>query len=81
MFKPEDSVTIEQIAVILWNYSNTPTGYGNLKSVGSYSDWAANALRWAVDEGLLNNVPFKNATEKASRAQTAQMLTNFLRAE
>ena len=32
------------------------------------------------DEGLLNKVPFTNATEKATRAQTAQILTNYLRA-
>ena len=81
VFKPEDAVTIEQVAVILWNYSHTPEGYGKLDSVGKYSDWAANALRWAVDKGILNNVPFTNVAEQATRAQTAQMLTNFLRAE
>ncbi len=79
VFKPEDAVTIEQVAVILWNYSNTPTGYGDLKEVGGHSDWAANALRWAVEQGILENVPFTNATEQATRAQTAQMLTNYLR--
>jgi len=81
VFKPEDAVTIEQVAVILWNYSNTPAGYGDLSKVGNHSDWAANALRWCVDKGILSGVPFTNATEKATRAQTAQMLTNFLRAE
>ncbi len=79
VFKTEDAVTIEQVAVILWNYSHTPTGFGNLKSVGSHSDWAANALKWAVEKGLLENVPFTNATEQATRAQTAQILTNYLR--
>ena len=79
VFKPEDAVTVEQVAVILWNYSNTPTGSGDLSQVGNHSDWAANALRWAVGEGILDNVPFQNATEKATRAQTAQMLTNYLR--
>ncbi|MBQ3556658.1 MAG: S-layer homology domain-containing protein [Oscillospiraceae bacterium] len=79
LFKPEDAVTIEQVAVILWNYTNTPAGFGDLTKVGSHSDWAANALRWAVEQGLLENVPFTNATEQATRAQTAQMLTNYLR--
>ncbi|MBQ3556280.1 MAG: S-layer homology domain-containing protein [Oscillospiraceae bacterium] len=79
LFKPEDAVTIEQVAVILWNYTNTPAGSGDLSKVGSHSDWAANALKWAVEKGILNNVPFRNATEKATRAQTAQMLTNYLR--
>ena len=64
---------------VLWNYTNTPAGYGNLSKVGSHSDWAADALRWAVDKGILENVPFTNATEQATRAQTAQMLTNYLR--
>ncbi|MBE6957375.1 MAG: S-layer homology domain-containing protein, partial [Ruminococcaceae bacterium] len=80
IFKPEDAVTIEQVAVILWNYSHTPEGYGELSGVGKYSDWAANALRWAVDKDLLENVPFTNVTEKATRAQTAQILTNYMRA-
>ena len=79
VFKPEDAVTIEQVAVILRNYSGGPNGSGDLSKVGSYSDWAADALRWAVGEGILDNVPFKNAAEQATRAQTAQMLTNFLR--
>ena len=47
--------------------------------MGEHSDWAADALKWAVEQGILENVPFTNATEKATRAQTAQMLTNYLR--
>lgn len=78
-FGPVDSVTLEQVAVILWNYSKNPTGTGSLSGIkGQYSDWAANALRWCAGKGILNNVPYSNATEKATRAQTAQILTNFL---
>jgi len=33
-----------------------------------------------VDKDLLENVPFTNVTEKATRAQTAQILTNYMRA-
>ncbi len=79
VFKPEDAVTIEQDAVILRNYSGSPNGNGDLSKVGNHSDWAADALKWAVEKGILNNVPFTNATENATRAQTAQMLTNYLR--
>ncbi|MBQ3134824.1 MAG: S-layer homology domain-containing protein [Oscillospiraceae bacterium] len=79
VFKPEDAVTIEQVAVILRNYSGSPNGSGNLSKVGQHSDWAADALKWAVEKGILANVPFTNATEQATRAQTAQMLTNYLR--
>jgi len=78
-FGPDDSVTLEQVAVILWNYSKNPAGAGSLSGIkGQYSDWAANALRWCAGKGILNNVPYSNATEKATRAQTAQILTNFL---
>ena len=78
VFKPEDAVTIEQVAVILRNYSGSPNGSGDLSTVGQHSSWAADALKWAVEQGILNNVPFTNATEQATRAQTAQMLTNYL---
>jgi len=79
VFKPNDNVTIEQVAVILRNYSGAPNGDGDLGKVGNHSDWAADALKWAVAEGILDNVPFTNATENATRAQAAQMLTNYLR--
>jgi hypothetical protein len=78
VFKPNDAVTIEQVAVILRNYSGSPNGNGDLSKVGNHSAWAADALKWAVEQGILNNVPFTNATEQATRAQTAQMLTNYL---
>ncbi len=77
-FGPNDNVTLEQIAVILWNYSGTPEGSDDLASVGAHSDWAANALRWAQSEGLLNGVPYDAVTEAATRAQTAQILMNYL---
>ena len=79
VFKPNDAVTIEQVAVILRNYSGSPNGNGDLSKVGNHSTWAADAPKWAVEQGILNNVPFTNATEQATRAQTAQMLTNYLR--
>jgi len=78
VFKPNDNVTIEQVAVILRNYSGSPNGNGDLSKVGNHSSWAADALKWAVAEGILDNVPFTNATENATRAQAAQMLTNYL---
>ena len=77
-FGPNDNVTIEQVAVILHNYAGKPAATGDLSSVGKYDDWAANGLQWAVANNVLKGVPFTNATETATRAQTAQMLTNFL---
>jgi len=77
-FGANDNVTIEQIAVILHNYSGKPAGSGDLSSMGKYDDWAAGALQWAVANGVMKDVPFTNATENATRAQTAQMLMNYL---
>jgi hypothetical protein len=77
-FGPEDTVTIEQVAVILWNYAGDPAVTGNAETVGPHSGWAANALGWAVQTGLLNGMPYELVTDGATRAQTAQMLMNYL---
>ena len=77
-FGPNDKVTLEQIAVILWNYSGNPTPTGDASSLGTHSDWAANALSWAAAKGIFKNVPYNTVTGTATRAQTAQMLMNYL---
>ncbi|MBO5339903.1 MAG: S-layer homology domain-containing protein [Oscillospiraceae bacterium] len=77
-FGPDDSVTIEQIAVILWNYSGNPAFTGTADSVGAHSGWAANGLAWAVENGLLEGVPYEVVTAPATRAQTAQIFMNYL---
>lgn len=73
-------MTLEQIAVILWNYSGNPAFTGTADSVGAHSGWAANGLAWAVENGLLKDVPYEVVTAPATRAQTAQILKNFLSA-
>lgn len=78
LFKPEDAVTLEQIAVILWNYAGKPAASGRPAKAGLYNSWAANALSWCEDMDILDGVPFRNATEQATRAQAAQMLANYL---
>jgi len=77
-FGPNDNVTIEQIAVILWNYAGKPEGGDDLTDIGAHSDWAEDALRWAESEDILSGVPYDTVTAAATRAQTAQMLMNFL---
>ena len=78
VFKPNDSVTLEQVAVILHNYSGKPAGSGDLSDLGVHSDWAADALKWAVEKGLFDGIPFVHVTETATRAQTAQILMKYL---
>jgi len=66
------------VAIILWNYSGNPSFTGTPDGVGKYDDWAKNALSWAVENGIMKDVPLENATDNATRAQTAQMLMNYL---
>ena len=77
-FNPNGKITLEQAAVILHNYSGKPAASAELNAIGNYSSWAADALRWSVANGLLKDIPFENATDAATRAQTAQILYNYL---
>ncbi|MBO5917231.1 MAG: S-layer homology domain-containing protein, partial [Oscillospiraceae bacterium] len=77
-FQPNKNVSLEEVAVILWNYAGSPDPTGETAFTGAHSDWAANALNWAVSEGILKDMPYEAVTATASRAQTAQMLMNFL---
>ena len=77
-FGPDDDVTVEQVAVILWNYSGNPAFTASADSVGAHSGWAANGLAWGVETGLFEGMPCDAVTDAANRAQTAQMLMNYL---
>ena len=77
-FGPDNAVTLEQLAVILWNYSGKPASTASADYVGTHSSWANDGLAWAVEKDILANVPYLAATDGATRAQTAQVLTNFL---
>ena len=88
-FGPNDLVTREQLAVILNHYAEfkkmTATATGSLAAFAdgsAASDWAVNALVWAVDNGVMagkgNNTLDPKGT--ATRAEVAQMFMNFLEA-
>ena len=56
-FGPEDPVTREQLATILWRQAGEPEGKGDLGKYpdgGDATDYAVPALEWAVDEGVLS---------------------------
>ena len=56
-FGPEDSVTREQLATILWRQAGEPEGSGDLSGYpdgGDATDYAVPALEWAVDAGVLS---------------------------
>jgi len=78
-FGPNDAVTIEQIAVILWQYAGKPEFKGNADSLGDHSGWAANGLAWCAENGMFEGLAYDRVTDTASRAQTAHMLMNYLK--
>ncbi len=56
-FGPEDPVTREQLATILWRQAGEPEGKGDLDKYpdgGDATDYAVPALEWAVDTGVLS---------------------------
>ena len=81
-FGPNDSITREQLAVILYRYAGSPAAAGSLDGFAdraSVSDYAAQALRWAVGEGLLSGkgAGLLYPTGTATRAEAAQILMRF----
>jgi hypothetical protein len=84
-FFPEQNITRQEMAVILYNYANFK-GYDTVPNgnLGAFSDggktaaWATDALSWAVGAGVINGANgMVNPTGDASRAEVAQVLQNF----
>lgn len=87
LFAPNDSITREQLAVILYRYAQykqydtTQSGSGAdvFSDREKVSIWAADAVNWAVNAGLLsgkgNNI--LDPIAGASRAEVAQIFMNF----
>ena len=80
LFGPNDSITREQLAVMLWRYAGKPTANRELpfNDASQISSYALPAMRWAVDNGILNGKGNGILDPKgfATRAQVAQMFTN-----
>lgn len=83
-FGPNDNITREQLAVILWRYAGQPTSDTTLDSftdIGNAGGYALTALQWAVENGIISGKgtgildPMGNAT----RAEAAQMLMNYFK--
>ncbi len=81
-FGPNDPITREQLASILWRYAGSPPASDlplNFTDAGEASGYARDALRWAVEQGILTGKGggVLDPRGKASRAEVAQMLTRF----
>ena len=87
-FGPNDPVTREQLAAILYRYTqykgwSTTAASGSLKGfadAASVSSYAVDAMNWAVDEGLLKGANNKlSPKSNATRAQVAAIIHRYLK--
>lgn len=77
---PTGKLTREEMAVMLYRYAGSPDADGELDfpDAGDVSDYAAAAMRWAVENGLINGMDGKlNPKGFATRAQLAAILMRF----
>lgn len=82
-FGPNDNITREQLAVMLWRYAGSPAAVDRelrFADADKASDWALEALCWAAEKGIINgkNGGILDPAGQATRAETAQMLKNFM---
>lgn len=85
-FRPDDAVTREQIAAILYRYADSPDAAGSLDGFpdrDQVSGYAAAALAWATDKGLINGLRSDGETrlaprDSASRGQIAAIIMRCL---
>lgn len=81
LFAPDDNITREQIAAILYRYAGSPAVTGTLldfPDLVKVSDYARDAIQWCFANGIIGGsdgllLPDGNAT----RAQCAKMLVVF----
>lgn len=83
LFRPNDNITREQLAVMLWRYAGKPVPPNlllNFTDANLVSDYAMDAMRWSVDKGIINGKGngILDPRGYATRAETAQMLKNYL---
>lgn len=83
LFGPDDDITREELAVMLWRYAGEPAATDkelHFSDADKASGYALEALYWAVENGIINGKGggILDPTGQATRAETAQMLKNFL---
>lgn len=80
--RPEAQMTREMLAAMLYRYAGSPDTAGSLaafRDADETSSWAVNAMRWAVEQGLLygEGGGVLNPRGGATRAELAAILTRF----
>lgn len=88
-FRPGSAITREQLITLLYRYTQAQgydTSQGGTKlqtfsDADKVSDWAEDAMTWAVESGILSGKSGALAPQDtATRAETAQILMNFCQA-
>lgn len=84
VFDPAGTVTREQLAAVLWRLAGSPeAGDSSFADSASIAPYAARAAGWAGGAGVISGMPGRRFAprENATRAQTAQIITGFVRAQ
>ncbi len=81
-FRPNGSITRQEVAVMLYQYSDCPEAVGSLDSFsdcGKVSRWAEKAMSWCVESGILHGKGngILDPLGKATRAEIAVMLATY----
>lgn len=78
---PNANITREQLVTMMYRYAGSPKADGKLDSfsdAASVSIYAADAMQWAVANGIVNGSNGKlNPQNNATRAQVAAILMRF----
>lgn len=79
---PEQEITREQVAVMLYRYAGSPVVSGSLDGyadAGEVSNYALAAMQWAVEQGIITGKPDNMLDSKgsATRAEMATILMRF----
>ncbi len=81
------TITIEQACTILYRYNGGKSGALEGNSMSDFSDasavssWAADGVKWAVENGIYEGVNGKlNPTTAGTRAAVAMMFANYVKA-
>ena len=80
-FGPDDSITREQLVLMLYRMEGRPTAQGDLSAfsdAGQVSSYAADAMAWAVETGLISGSDgVLDPQGLATRAQVTVILMRF----
>jgi len=84
-FGPDDLITREQVAVILWKYSKykgiykaVKADYSQFKDSQNISSFAREGMNWAVGSGVITGSKgMLNSLGTATRAEVASMIFKY----